>query len=88
MVVTLAGIYMLVKLVQFPNALLPILLKLVALLKSILVSPLQPLKDRSPMLLTPSGIVMLVRLGQFLKALFPMLVTLEGMVMLVRLVQL
>ena len=43
-VVTLAGMYILVKLVQFRNAFWPILLKLVALLKSILVRPVQPKK--------------------------------------------
>ncbi len=40
------------------------------------------------MLVTPSGIVMLVRLLQSEKAPLPMLVTLSGIVMLVRLVQL
>ena len=40
------------------------------------------------MLVTPSGIVMLVRLVQFRNATSPMLVTLLGIVMLVRLVQL
>ena len=39
------------------------------------------------MLVTLSGIVMLVRPVQLSKALFPMLVTLAGIVMLVRLVQ-
>ena len=39
------------------------------------------------MLVTPSGIVMLVRLLQPMNAQFPMLVTPFGMVMLVRLVQ-
>ena len=40
-----------------------------------------------PMLVTPSGIVMLVRLVQTRKASFPMLVTPLPIVMLVRLVQ-
>ena len=40
------------------------------------------------MLITLSGIVMLVRLVQFKKAESPILVTLSGIVMLVRLVQL
>ena len=39
------------------------------------------------MLVTLSGIVMLVRLVQFKKAEFPMLVTLSGIVMLVTLLQ-
>ena len=39
------------------------------------------------MLVTPLGIVMLVRLVQLLKASSPMLVTLSGIVILVRLVQ-
>ena len=39
------------------------------------------------MLVTPSGIVMLVRLRQQSKALFPMLVTLPGMVTLARFLQ-
>ena len=39
------------------------------------------------MLMTPSGIAMLVRLSQRPKALSPMLVTLSGIVMLVRLLQ-
>jgi hypothetical protein len=39
------------------------------------------------MLVTPSGIVMLVRLLQSLKAAYPMLVTPSGIVMLVRLLQ-
>jgi hypothetical protein len=40
------------------------------------------------MLVTLSGMVMLVRLEQPTNALLPMLVTLSGMVMLVRLLQL
>ena len=40
------------------------------------------------MLVTPSGIVMLVRLLQPENALFPILVTLSGIVMLVSLLQL
>src|SRR5574344_697481 len=40
------------------------------------------------MLVTPSGIVIEVRLEQLLKALFPMLVTPSGIVIEVRLVQL
>ena len=39
------------------------------------------------MLVTPSGIVMLLRLLQPLKAELPMLVTLSGIVMLLRLLQ-
>ena len=39
------------------------------------------------MLVTLSGIVMLVKLVQSENALFPMLVTLSGIVMLVKLVQ-
>ena len=39
------------------------------------------------MLVTPSGMVTLVRLVQSMNARFPMLVTLSGMMMLVRLLQ-
>ena len=45
----------------------------------------QEIKARLPMEVTPSGIVMLVRLEQLSKAKFPMEVTLFGIVMLVRL---
>ena len=45
---------------------------------------LQLKKALSPMLVTPSGMVMAVRLLQLKKALSPMLVTPSGMVMAVR----
>ena len=44
-------------------------------------------KASDPILVTESGIVMLVRLLQPLKALLPILVTESGIVMLVRLLQ-
>ena len=47
----------------------------------------QPSKAPAPILVTPSLIVMLVRLLQLAKARSPMLVTLSGIVMLVRLAQ-
>jgi len=55
----------------------------------ILVRPLQPPKAQSsmPILVTPLGMVMLVRLLQLLKAESPMLITLFDMVILVKLRQ-
>ena len=47
------------------------------------VSPLQPSNAEVTMLVTPEGIVTLVRLVQLENAEFPMLVTLEGIVTLV-----
>ena len=51
------------------------------------IARLQAEKAFLPMLVTPSGMVMLVRLLQPEKAYSPMLVTLLGIVMLVRLLQ-
>lgn len=57
-------------------------------LKAILVRPLQPKKAELPMLVTLSGIVILVSLAQCMNAALPMLVTPSGIVMLVKLLQL
>lgn len=47
----------------------------------ILVSPLQPLKAKLPMVVTLSGIIMIERLVQPRKASSPMVVTLSGIIM-------
>ena len=101
MLVTLSGIVMLVNLSQLSNAITLIEFPLVitTLCKSVLsmldmaiagivASAIgQPLNAFSPMLVTLSGIVMLVKLLQLANAYAPMLVTLSGIVMLVKLLQ-
>ena len=79
--VTLAGIVMFVRLVQFSNAQPPMLVTLSGIV--MLLRLTQPLNVDSPILVTLSGSVMLSRLVQPQNAIFPMLVTLFGIVIFV-----
>ena len=74
--ITLLGIVILVRLVQFLKAALPmevILFESVMLLKLV-----QPEKAKPPICVTLCGIVMSVRLEQYLKAFPPMDITLSA----------
>ena len=86
MLVTLSGMLMLVT-PQLKNAEFPISVSCEFAPKVMLVSPSQSENALSPMLVTPDGILMLVRFVQSENALSPMLVTLSGMIMRVRFVQ-
>ena len=88
-----SGTVMFVRLVQKANAELPMLAAPVGIGKFVEIvmvtrfNPVQPKNAASPMVVTLSGIVMLVRLAQSKNAPSPMLVTLLGIATLVRLVQ-
>ena len=85
MLVTLSGMVMLVKEVQYSNAESPMLVTLSGMV--MLVKASQERNALSPMLVTLSGMVMLVKEVQYSNALSPMLVTPSGMVTLVKAVQ-
>ena len=82
MLQTLFGIVMFVRLEQWANAAVPMLVTLSGIV--MLVRLEQPLNAESLMIVTLLGIVMFVRLEQLANAVVPMLVTLLGIVMLVR----
>ena len=84
--VTLLGIVMLARPVQFWKAVSPMLVTLEVGVKVMLVRP-EFLNILSSILVNPVPIVAVARLVQSLNALLPMLVTLLGIVMLVREVQ-
>ena len=84
-VVTLLGIFTLVRLLQPQKALFPIVVTLLGIFT--LVRLLQPWNAQYPIVVTLLGIFMLVRLLQSMKAVFSIVVTLLGIVMLVKLLQ-
>ena len=83
MLVTPAGIVMLVSAAAFWNALLPMLASWLSDSNVTVSSDVAPPNATSPMLVTLAGMVMLVSDVASTNAKLPMLVTLAGMVMLV-----